>query len=840
LLLGLLGDIIGKKALNYVRNASSLSTGEIKGEYVMAQRLHESNHGNIEKCFIEGTEVTSICITGKGNLDVYLSMGNGREPESIIDHSPKLASVEVDCFPVGFPDIFQSREKYSFTYLYKGDNGFSENPPEVFTQFETLIKQPDEGIKLLLQCMGLVRSLHQTLIENIELNQEIEQFVRCVSCYYWFFKDNYRFAREPKIKILTDALKNYAEIKSSFPPLIYFSIEQFENYLNGFSLNGVKKYDLESVEYFNALMDIDQECRDNFFKEDPKLLVYHCTELLETFHKLRECVKKEIEYSSILLNNVFCNTNDSLITELIRAYVEIRNSDRDTAALPNFISYISERYKNMVSYFEEKYEFSLGIDMNKLNILLSGIKSEVTQPDEEVKVSQEDVLYEMLGSMDRILNYSGIEQEKRDFFKSFIENFKEYRPKIDSISAESRRKLNTIFFELYEAVILKYAEEKPEDKALDMFLSYGFVDSDLLSPRQTYELYITLDKFSSAQGYIHLMKNWLKKIISGDKIPSVNELGVAYEKIIKEQQHRGANNSTDIDTGRYRLHFEISNMFRTSHRVCSGHIGTYFPILCRDTIPEDIRRIAVTPDKLQKSLSELLERDFSVFHRELFYSGEKEVFKKELIMKQVLPDIILVPVAGSRALMWQEISGVSKASSGRFIIPILTSEDITLMMIKLAGQFRWELCRSMMGGRWNDISYNSLTSVYADYIDSYKKNKNLTPEAKDSIYSQIKRNNNNLRNIFTSDYELWLRYEYLGSRKLNKEARAIMYQFCPFRASKRTQLLSQPVFSDIATRFENERKKIVREIEKRYAYYIKSGYVLDPELEDNLKFYKEM
>jgi hypothetical protein len=162
------------------------------------------------------------------------------------------------------------------------------------------------------------------------------------------------------------------------------------------------------------------------------------------------------------------------------------------------------------------------------------------------------------------------------------------------------------------------------------------------------------------------------------------------------------------------------------------------------------------------------------------------------------------------------------------------------MMIKLAGQFRWELCRSMMGGRWNDISYNSLTSVYADYIDTYRKNKNLTPEAKERIRSQIKRHHNNLRNIFTYDYELWLRYEYLGSRKLNKEARAIMYQFCPFRASKRKQLLNQPVFSDIAIRFENERSKIVRELEKRYTNYVKTGYTLEPELEDNLRFYKDM
>ena len=639
---------------------------------------------------------------------------------------------------------------------------------------------------------------------------------------------------------MADALEDYAEMKSTIPPLICFSIEQFENCLEGFSLKNNKRYDLVSVEYFNALMDMNQECRDNFFRQDPKVISYHCDELIKTIDDLVKYLIKETEYSNKLLNTVFCNSNASLISELIRAYVEIRQSDSDTAALPYFINYVSDRYKNIVAYFEEKYEFSLGIDINKLDFLLSGIKSETTEIDERIEVSQEDVLYEMIGSMDRILNYSGLEQEKRDFFKTFIENFKEYRPKIDNIPAESRRKFNAVFFELYEEVISKYVKEKPKDKALEMFLAYGFIDSDLLSPRQTYGLYTMLDKFTFARENIYSMKNWLEKIIIDEISPSINELGVTYDKFIKEQSQMNAGRNSEPDTERSRLHFEISNMFRTSHRVCSGQYIEYFPVHCNDTIPEDIRRVAVTPERLQKSVSELLERDFSVFHRELFYSGEKEIFKKEIIMKQVLPDIILVPAAGTRALMWQEMSGVSRASRGRFIFPVLTSEDTTLMMIKLAGQFRWELCRSMMGVRWNDISYNCLTSVYADYIDTYRKNKNLTPEAKESIRLQIKRHNNNLRNIFTSDYELWLRYEYFGSRKLNREVRAIMYQFCPFRVSKRKQLIKQPAFSDIAIRFENERKKIVRELEKRYQHYIKTGHELEPELEDNLRFYKDM
>jgi len=207
-------------------------------------------------------------------------------------------------------------------------------------------------------------------------------------------------------------------------------------------------------------------------------------------------------------------------------------------------------------------------------------------------------------------------------------------------------------------------------------------------------------------------------------------------------------------------------------------------------------------------------------------------------MKQVLPDIILIPVMGSRALMWQEISDVSKASPGRFIIPMLTSENLELTLIKLIGQFRWELCRSIMGVRWNDASYKSLTSVYSDYIETYKKNKNLTSDMKDRIRNQIKRHRNNLRNIFTSDYEVWMRYEHKGMRRLNKEARAILYQFCPFPRETRDELSKNPAFVEIATKFDLEREKTAREVENRYSNYVKRGNTLDMELEDNLRFYK--
>jgi hypothetical protein len=195
---------------------------------------------------------------------------------------------------------------------------------------------------------------------------------------------------------------------------------------------------------------------------------------------------------------------------------------------------------------------------------------------------------------------------------------------------------------------------------------------------------------------------------------------------------------------------------------------------------------------------------------------------------------------GTKAIMWQEMSGKSKVSPGRFILPVFTSEDLNNLIIKLAGNFRWELCRAMMGSRWNNITYKSLTSEYADYIEGYKKNNNLSQENKEMIRNQIKSHHNNLRNIFTSDYENWIKYESKGIRKVNKEVRSILYKYCPLNPSIREELIKQPAFLTLARQFENERGKLVKNLEKRYGYYVKQGLTLEEDLEENLSFYKEL
>lgn len=146
----------------------------------------------------------------------------------------------------------------------------------------------------------------------------------------------------------------------------------------------------------------------------------------------------------------------------------------------------------------------------------------------------------------------------------------------------------------------------------------------------------------------------------------------------------------------------------------------------------------------------------------------------------------------------------------------------------------------MQGSSWNNIQYKSLTSEYADYIQFYKKNKELSEERKEKVKQQVMKGKNNSREIFVQDYEVWIKSESLGSMRLNKVSREILAMYCPFNREIREAIETQPAFADPVGRFRREKSKKVRELELKYqTYKIKLGIELPKELVDNLAFYKE-
>jgi len=135
---------------------------------------------------------------------------------------------------------------------------------------------------------------------------------------------------------------------------------------------------------------------------------------------------------------------------------------------------------------------------------------------------------------------------------------------------------------------------------------------------------------------------------------------------------------------------------------------------------------------------------------------------------------------------------------------------------------------------------HSLTADYSDYIQFYKKNRDLSDDRKEKIKMQIQRGRNNLREVFRLDYEVWIKSEASGSVKLNKVAREILATYCPFAADIRQRIGSQPLYEEAFARDIRERGKKGRELMLRMKGLETKGGVIPEEIRETIRFYKDM
>lgn len=455
-----------------------------------------------------------------------------------------------------------------------------------------------------------------------------------------------------------------------------------------------------------------------------------------------------------------------------------------------------------------------------------------------------DIPEDLQHSADKILTYADISTEKAGLFKSNLELVINMKDKsfTDPASRQIREQLSAVFFETYTAVLKKLQGEKDPDRLYLMFLYFGYMDERLVSAEQAKELYELAGQLSfQATGPVYNLESWLTAIYDRTLDPSINEFGLDYQDVFLEKKRKGE--LTDKDKSNYeadsdgRLAHETDNLFKLGQRLCFGQVSGYLPILHKEMIGRDLQDSLVTPAKIRASLDKILAVDFSAFHREIVYPHTNQQLAPELIMKPVLPDFILMPCYGHRAVMWQVLSGKSKNTPGRFIFPIFTNENLDDMMVEVVAKFRWDLAKNMSNYIINKANEVSLYLEYSDYIQFYAKNKNLSREAKEKLKDTIKRNRHNTAEIFALDYHTWINYEANGLLRLNKVAREIMFKYCPFSRSVRNNLAASPLFASLINQFDKSRDMQCRILEARYAKVAKPNTSLDPDLVENLAFY---
>ncbi len=459
-------------------------------------------------------------------------------------------------------------------------------------------------------------------------------------------------------------------------------------------------------------------------------------------------------------------------------------------------------------------------------------------------LSADQIPEEFLNAMENILIYSDIARDKAELFKQSVQTyFNRNGERSNSESLKARDSVISLFFEIYPEVAKKTWHHGSRNDLYDAFLKYSFMDERLLKPEQLIVLGDVLIQETQSEEQsisVYYLSDWLKLIYEQQVNPSVNEYEQDYFDVFRERKKKGQLSEKDRSVYERdlegRLRHEVDNLFKMGQRLCYGRTRGYFPIICSETIGADLSRSLITPTAIVKSLQKIINIDFSAFYREAVYHDNNGPNPMTyIIMKSAMPDIILLPTFGSRGVMWQEIAGRVKTSAARFIFPIFTDENLDNLMLNVVAKFRWELAKNVSGSLGNRAFDKSLYSEYTDYIQTYKKNRNLSTDMKEKIRVQIDRKRNHVGEIFAEDYATWISYESRGMLRLNKVVRGILFKYCPFAKSIRDLLITNPQYNQIITQYNYGSSKMSNIWEAKTS---KMPQPIDNDLMDNLMYYK--
>ena len=377
-----------------------------------------------------------------------------------------------------------------------------------------------------------------------------------------------------------------------------------------------------------------------------------------------------------------------------------------------------------------------------------------------------------------------------------------------------------------------------------LLLNYGYMDERLLEEEQIFFLCDRLEeKTPKLACRVYSMPEWLEAIYRGKKEPSRDSFEQDYRDMLRKEQRSGKITEKQekeyLADNRRKVIFEIENMFVSNNKIVNGKLSTYVPVLYQDEIYGHLDRIFVTKKLLCDSIVELEEKDFTIFQREVLYTNPALQIDREHVIKHVYPDVIIAPVYGTASSMWQEITGKRRDTPGRFLFPVISENEIHKLVTKAFGRFHWEYCRCEMGASWNNIQYKSLTSEYMDYIQYYRKNHNLSEDRREKIKTQILRARNNSREIFLSDYEMWIYSEANSAMKLNKVSRLILATYCPFCKEIRDSLKANAAFAEAIAPQQRMFHEKVREWELRIKRRENNGLEVPKEFYDTYHYYSD-
>ncbi|MBQ9766457.1 MAG: hypothetical protein IJW18_09715 [Lachnospiraceae bacterium] len=594
----------------------------------------------------------------------------------------------------------------------------------------------------------------------------------------------------------------------------------------------------EIVAYYNNLSKISKASADSFYGENSYIPTYHFSEAFTLSKNIYETIKSTNHIIEIMRNLILSTEGSTLFTLFINIYNAL-GSHKDSAI-------ILDGAKSLFSYAKTIGTSSDLIADAQVIIekLTGGEVADITAPSDEEKLKAFLAFKETAtNTLDKLIGYSDIPEEYIKPFRDAVIAFRGLKNKNASTDnvVLIRKTIAKYFYQLYEAIFFKYVNTGAKNPLIDLFLNTCFVDESLVTEDQLRELF-ELD-FGSPDNDFHVytLYEWLVEIYRGNQEPSRNEFDMDYAAMLRERKRTEKLSDKEIATLAAdkvaKTKYEIQNFFRSTHRITCGQIVGFCPILYSEYSDDHFSSLLLSKNRISKLFEQYSNLDFSCLYRVVPYEINRYGLGKEYVQCRVTPNIILNPIVGQKGILWQEIAGAKRDTAARFAFPLFFRGDINSTILYTLGCYRWELCKTIEGIHWNDLQQPSLTSEFYDYISFYKKNSNLSPEAKEKIKNMLTKCHNNMRDVFATEYVTYMLYESTGASRLNRICRNILFKYCPFNAETRKVLTSNPNYRDMIDLYVKNCSGKLRRINSVMNLILNGGGRIPPEFEVNRDFY---
>lgn len=652
-------------------------------------------------------------------------------------------------------------------------------------------------------------------------------------------------------RLYTFAQRTYEEYKQickafGIPAIGLEDLEELTPY------EGIQDANEYRIAYYEEGAKIPLSANKAYFSYSEEMVSFQVNEIIGLAASFREDCAAMTEYIKNLLDAICLRERNNLYDYVCQKAAEIKKKDdlpiELHVLLNGIVDEVNFQYSELKRHCEELPVLDIEQIKGKMSSLTTRKMAVSTQKSKEEREAEIKRDVESLkGSMEQILKFATLSDEDNQTLRTNVEHLVNVpdRLSVEDDVKKAKKTITPLVFKLYLSCYRKIKEGLlVPPKAVELFMNYGMLDERLLDVEQLEFLCSIEPEVNEGPCKVVTMMEWLDMIYEGKREPSKSEFDEDYVENLRSLKKQGEITEKEqkalLDNMDKRVEYEIMNMQMSNSRSVYGQPSSYMPILYKEAIFGYLDKILVTRKRINESVKRLMKIDYSVFYREVIYSNTKLKIINETVMRNVYPDVILIPLFGTNASMWQEVGGKNKGTPGRFCFPIMTSSNIDELMVKMFGRFRWELCRCIQGMAWNDVKVKSLTSEYMDYIQFYRKNRDLSDEAREKIKLQIQKARNNSREIFLMDYEAWIKNESNGSMKMNKVAREIVATYCPFEKELRTKLNAQKPYEVAQARSYRNALKKKQEFELKIKAIQKVTADVPEEIMETYSYYADL